>query len=96
MEIEELVAKRDELLAAARAKVPSIQITPTELAGDATDRPVLLDEIESLTEFVNRPTPGLHLDTVDDNECVDAEGNVYPEHAYDGIECRRCGAEESE
>lgn len=25
-------------------------------------------------------------------ECVDADGNVYPEHTED-MECRRCGAE---
>lgn len=26
-------------------------------------------------------------------ECVDAEGNEYPEHSEDELECRRCGAE---
>lgn len=25
--------------------------------------------------------------------CVDRDGNEYPEHDYDDIECRRCGAE---
>ena len=25
--------------------------------------------------------------------CVDADGQEYPEHDYDEIECRRCGAE---
>lgn len=28
-----------------------------------------------------------------DNECVDRHGDAWPEHDYDEIECRRCGAE---
>lgn len=31
--------------------------------------------------------------STDEYVCVDAEDNEYPEHDYDGIECRRCGAE---
>jgi hypothetical protein len=34
---------------------------------------------------------------IEDDECVDAEGNLWPEHDYPpsghGNECRRCGAE---
>jgi hypothetical protein len=29
----------------------------------------------------------------DDSVCVDRDGSEYPEHDYDEIECRRCGAE---
>lgn len=28
-----------------------------------------------------------------DDECVDSDGEVYPEHDFGEIECRRCGAE---
>lgn len=29
----------------------------------------------------------------DDTDCIDSNGNDYPEHDYRGHECRRCGAE---
>jgi len=29
----------------------------------------------------------------DDSVCQDGTGHWYPEHDYDEIECRRCGAE---
>lgn len=29
----------------------------------------------------------------DDDECIDGDGDVWPEHDYRGPECRRCGAE---
>jgi hypothetical protein len=32
-------------------------------------------------------------DEVPDDACVDRDGEVWPEHDYDDIECRRCGAE---
>lgn len=28
-----------------------------------------------------------------DDDCVDASGEIYPEHDFDAYECRRCGAE---
>jgi hypothetical protein len=28
-----------------------------------------------------------------DDDCVDRNGDVWPEHNYRGNECRRCGAE---
>jgi hypothetical protein len=28
-----------------------------------------------------------------DDICVDADDNTYPEHDYDEVDCRRCGAE---
>ena len=30
---------------------------------------------------------------IDEFECVDGDGEVYPEHDFDEYECRRCGAE---
>jgi len=30
---------------------------------------------------------------IHEDDCVDASGEVYPEHDYDETECRRCGAE---
>lgn len=32
-------------------------------------------------------------DTTPDDACVDRDGEIWPEHDYDDIECRRCGAE---
>lgn len=29
----------------------------------------------------------------DPHDCVDAGGEIYPEHDYDEYDCRRCGAE---
>ncbi|MFE6000233.1 hypothetical protein ACFQ6C_25790 [Streptomyces sp. NPDC056454] len=72
----ELTAQRDTLLTQARAKVPSIQITGNPLTGDpAADTIALRTEIAELGEFIDRPTPGLHTDTYDE----DADGpNVDP------------------
>ncbi|MDF2708158.1 MAG: hypothetical protein K0R62_3810 [Nonomuraea muscovyensis] len=28
-----------------------------------------------------------------DDDCIDARGDTWPEHDYDEVECRRCGAE---
>lgn len=28
-----------------------------------------------------------------DDQCVDGDGNEYPEHDWDEVDCRRCGAE---
>jgi len=28
-----------------------------------------------------------------DDECIDGEGNAYPEHDFNGVDCSRCGAE---
>lgn len=28
-----------------------------------------------------------------DDECLDGDGDAWPEHDYDEYECRRCGAE---
>lgn len=28
-----------------------------------------------------------------DDECIDGEGNPYPEHDFGEVDCRRCGAE---
>lgn len=33
---------------------------------------------------------------VGDDECMDGDGEVYPEHHYDGGVCRRCNAEADE
>lgn len=66
---EDLLVQRSELLQAARAKAPSLHITANPLPGsDEADRKALIDEINHLQEFVNRPTPGLHLDTEDTSE----------------------------
>lgn len=66
---EDLLVRRSELLVAARAKVPGVRITANELPGDdEADRRALIAEINELQEFVDRPTPGLHLDTEDTTE----------------------------
>lgn len=33
---------------------------------------------------------------ISDTDCVDAAGEVWPEHDYIEYECRRCGAETPE
>lgn len=62
-----LAAQRDDLLAQARAKTPGVHITADAPADDAD---ALRAEITALREFINRPTPGLHTDTYDE----DADG----------------------
>lgn len=43
--------------------------------------------------------PGSHLNDATDaypvapDECLDADGEVHPEHDFGELECRRCGAE---
>lgn len=32
----------------------------------------------------------------DDQACIDANGDEWPEHTYGAIECKRCGAEAPE
>lgn len=69
---DRLAAQRDDLLAQARAKTPGVRITAEASADDAD---ALRAEITALREFVDRPTPGLHTDTYDE----DADGeNVDP------------------
>lgn len=67
-----LAAQRDDLLAQARAKTPGVRITAE---APADDPDALRAEITALREFIDRPTPGLHTDTYDE----DADGpNVDP------------------
>lgn len=33
---------------------------------------------------------------IDDTECIDADGEPWPEHDYTDVDCRRCGAEAPE
>lgn len=41
------------------------------------------------------PCPG-DCTELEDTDCVDADGEVWPEHDFDEVECRRCGAEPEE
>ena len=67
-----LAAQRDNLLAQARAKTPGGRVGCDAHADDAD---ALRAEITALREFIDRPTPGLHTDTYDE----DADGpNVDP------------------
>lgn len=67
--VVDLRAQRDALLAQARAKTPGVHITADAPADDAD---ALRAEITALREFIDRPTPGLHTDTYDE----DADGPV--------------------
>lgn len=64
---------------------------PPAIAGPRTDdERMLLEKAAALRADADQ------LDHSDD-ECVDADGDAYPEHDYPpvghGYECRRCGAE---
>jgi hypothetical protein len=66
---EDLITRRAELLRQARQRVRGVMIAESPLSGDdEADQQTLLQEIADLEEFVNRPTPGLHLDTVTEDE----------------------------
>lgn len=43
------------------------------------------DPMETLADLIG-PEP-------DDTDCVDALGEVWPEHDFGPVDCRRCGAE---
>lgn len=75
MTITALVERRNLLLEQARAKIPNLRISSTfESSGnEATDIQALRVEIEELETFIDYRGPGLHLDTVDDDE----EGDVF-------------------
>ena len=33
------------------------------------------------------------MEGYDDDQCLDSDGDPWPEHDYDEVDCRRCGAE---
>jgi hypothetical protein len=62
-----LLGMRNALLRRARAKVPTLNITAYDPTGDdMADAVELSREIKDLQAFVDRPTPGLSDDAVDE------------------------------
>ncbi|THA72512.1 hypothetical protein E6R60_26645 [Streptomyces sp. A0642] len=47
------------------------------------------DQVKERNQEIKR----LREHTPDDTECIDAQGDVHPEHDCHGPECRHCGAE---
>jgi hypothetical protein len=76
-ELSLLIIERDRLLHKARSKTNLTIIGALLPTGDdAADIEILRTEIDDLSEFIGRPTPGLHTDTVDTTEEDDDPTNT--------------------